>query len=343
MTPSLLASLLRNSGPGSGRNCSRKPRLTVLITWLCLCSSSCLEPWIAWQRRFPRSSTAGYLRDGLQRGFDALAELGVTFSDGAKAALAWESLRGAEREALEGKVANIPAEGKAEGKAEEGKAEEGQADDVKTKLVKESFDLLRQSFEGQGGDPFDVVREQPLFQPRLGVLMDGSPLLFESISARRTSGTTKSRSGKFWSKHPRAPLQQGSSRLQPPSVGKDSTSQPCRHCGKSGHRPWKCDQHPRQQRKQRRSNPPAISFRTDGVRPPPSSQQRPATPTCQQQAKLHDPQAVRLDEKEAPAERDPRGGMFSCRGNARSDFLCGQGPTNNAPRFRGTFLDSATP
>ena len=106
--------------------------------------------------------------------------------------------------------------------------------------------------------------------------MDGSPPLFESISARRTSGTTKSRSGKFWSKHPRAPLQQGSSRLQPPSVGKDST-QPCRHCGKSEHRPWKCDQHPRQQRKQRRSNPPAISFRTDGVGPPPSSQQRPAT------------------------------------------------------------------
>ncbi len=105
----------------------------------------------SWQRRFPRSSTAGYLRDGLQRGFDTLAELGVTFSDEAKAALAWESLRGAEREALEGKVVNVPAEGKAEGKAEEGKAEEGQADDVKTKLVKESFDLLRQSFEGQGG------------------------------------------------------------------------------------------------------------------------------------------------------------------------------------------------
>ena len=59
----------------------------------------------AWQRTNPGGSTTAYLRDGLQRGFDTLAQLGVTFSDEAKAALAWEALRGAEREALEGQTA----------------------------------------------------------------------------------------------------------------------------------------------------------------------------------------------------------------------------------------------
>ena len=129
----------------------------------------------AWQRTNPGGSTTAYLRDGLQRGFDTLAQLGVTFSDEAKAALAWEALRGAEREALEGQTGDLPADGKAVQGA------------VVQKAIKDSFTLLKRSFEGQGGDSFDVRREQLLFQQRLGVLRESSPGLFVGFAGQASN------------------------------------------------------------------------------------------------------------------------------------------------------------
>ena len=179
----------------------------------------------AWQRTNPGCSTAAYLRDGLQRGFDTLAQLGVTFSDEAKAALAWEALRGAEREALEGQTGDLPAEGKVA------------QDAVVSKAIKDSFILLRQSFEGQGGDSFDVRREQLLFQQRLGVLREASPGLFVGFAGPASNPSKPSTS----QAKPRGYSQpQRDGYAQQPTSRSVSISgpRPCQRCNKPGHRAY---------------------------------------------------------------------------------------------------------
>ena len=95
---------------------------------------------------FPQATTQQYLRDGLEMGFAALQENGITFTDRAKAAFAWEGLRASEREALDGQT--------------------GTYDEEKV-AVRDSFTLIQEEFKDQrGAEPWDPRKEANLFQDR---------------------------------------------------------------------------------------------------------------------------------------------------------------------------------